>query len=179
MQAQVSGEEGGALCSVTDETAATGKHSLKFTDAPGLARIYQPHFFYQLRPLRRKVSVSLDLRVEQGAITLAECRDAGKPYLVGPSIRVDDHGQMTGNGKMLLTVPRGKWFHIKMTFNLGKNSTGTYNLAVTLPGQKSQTFIDLPFGNKQFDCFQWFGFMSMANAKAVYYLDNLKVSMAK
>jgi parallel beta-helix repeat protein len=178
-RAHISGDDGNASCRVTRETAATGKHSLKFTDAPGLAQVYQPHLFYQPRPLRRRVRVSLDLRVEPGAIVVAECRDAGKPYRVGPSIRVDGTGQMTAGKKPLLTVPQSQWFHIEMTFNLGKDSTGVYDLAVTLPGQKLQTFPALPFGNKQFDCLQWFGFMSMANAKAVYYLDNLKIAPVK
>jgi len=161
---------------VTAETAATGKHSLKFTDAPGLAQTYHPHFYYQLRPLRRKVRVSLDLRVEPGAIAWMECRDASKPYRVGPSIRVDGNGQMTAGKKPLLTVPQSKWCHIEMTFNLGKDATGAYDMAVTLPGQKPQTYTALPFGNKQFDCLQWFGFMSMANARVVYFIDNLKIA---
>ena len=178
-QAQISGEDGGASCRVTNKTAASGKQSLKFTDAPDLAQVYHPHLFYQPRLTRGKVRVSLDLRVEPGAIVWAECRDAGRPYRIGPSIKVDGNGQMTTGKKPLLSVPQGKWFHVEMTFNLGKDANGAYDLAVTQPGQKPQTFPGLPFGHKEFDRLQWFGFMSMANAKAVYYLDNLKIAPVK
>jgi parallel beta-helix repeat protein len=175
-QAHISGDGDEEACRVTSETAASGKHSLKVADAPGLAKVYHPHLYYQPRSLRGKIRVSFDLRIETGAMVAAECRDAGKPYRVGPSIRVDATGQLSAAKKPLLSVPQGKWFHIEMTFNLAKDSAGAYDLAVTLPGQKPQTFTGLPFGHKQFDRLQWFGFMSLADAKAVYYLDNLKIA---
>jgi len=178
-QAHISGDGGDASCRVTRETAASGKQSLKFTDAPDLAQVYHPHLYYQPRPLRRKVRIAFDLRVEPGAMVWAECRDAGKPYRVGPSLRVDANGQLTANKQPLLTVPHSKWFHIEMIFPLGREATGTYDLTVTIPGQKPLAFPGLPLGNKQFDCLQWFGFMSMANARAVYYVDNLKITPVK
>jgi hypothetical protein len=178
--AVVSGEDGGASARVTDKTAKSGKRSLKFTDAPDLAQVYHPHLYFQPQLTRGKVRVALDLRVEPGAIVWMECRDGtAKGYRVGPSIRVDGSGQLVAAKKPLLSVPQGKWFHIEMTFNLGKDATGAYDLAVALPGRKPRTFPGLPFGHKEFDRLQWFGFMSMANAPAAYYLDNLKIAPVK
>lgn len=178
-QAHLSGETGGASCRVSSETAASGKHSLKVTDAPNLAQVYHPHLYYQPRLTKGKARVALDLRVEPGAVVWMECRDASRPYRVGPSIRVDGKGQLFAGKKPLLTVPLGKWFHLEMTFTLGKDANGTYALTVKLSGERPQTFADLPFGHKEFRSLQWFGFMSMANAKAVYYVDNLKIAPAK
>jgi hypothetical protein len=58
---------------------------------------------------------------------------------------------------------------------LGKSATGTFELTVTLPGQKPQRFEKLPCGSKEFSRLEWLGFMSNANRSAVAQLDNLCV----
>ncbi|MBM4050924.1 MAG: right-handed parallel beta-helix repeat-containing protein, partial [Planctomycetes bacterium] len=55
--ATVSGEDKGASIRVTDEMAASGQRSLKFTDAPGLAHDWQPHLVY--RPLFKRGTARL------------------------------------------------------------------------------------------------------------------------
>ena len=50
---------------------------------------------------------------------------------------------------------------------------------VKLSNGETKKFPALPCGHSDFNRLQWFGFMSMANAKAVYYLDNVKIAPVK
>jgi hypothetical protein len=177
-RAQVSGEEKGASIRVTDEAAAKGKHSLKFTDAPGLAHPWQPHMYYRLRLDRGTVHLSFDLRMEKGAILFHEWRDSASPYRVGPSIHVEKTGELIANGKPLMKVPLGEWIHLDFACGLGKRA-GTYDLVVTLPNQPAQKFEKLPVGSPKWRTLHWLGFMSMATEKTVFYLDNLKLECEK
>jgi len=86
--ATASGEEGGASIRVSDEAAASGQRSLKFTDAPGLKHDWQPHLVYAPRYHRGVARLSFDVRLEPGASFVHEWRDASQPYLIGPSIAI-------------------------------------------------------------------------------------------
>ena len=173
--ATTSGQEKGASILVTDETAATGKRCLKFTDAPGLGHDWQPHLAYRPDFSRGKAQVSFDLRVEKGAIAWIECRDSGSPYRVGPSLKVDAAGQLSANEKPVMPLAQGKWLHFEMAFALGRDTAGTYDLVVTPQGGEAQRFEKLPFGSDQFRAFRWFGIVSLATDTAVFYVDNVEV----
>lgn len=166
-------QSGQASVSVTDETAATGRRSLKFSDDASAERLWEPHIFYTPAFLAGKVRVSYDLRAEAGAIAWMECRDAANPYNAGPSLRVEG-GKLFAGQQQLMAVPVGQWVHYEVTVALGKASTGTYDLAVTLPGGDVKRF-ELPLARAAFRRLQWLGFMSMADAKTVFYLDNVRV----
>ncbi|MBM3477228.1 MAG: hypothetical protein FJX75_28510, partial [Armatimonadetes bacterium] len=62
------GEAGEATIRVTDEQAASGKHSLKFTDAAGLDFSYNPHLWYTPYLTNCLAHLQYDLRIEPGAI---------------------------------------------------------------------------------------------------------------
>jgi len=173
--ATVSGEEQGASIRVTDETAATGEHSLKFTDAPGLEQVWQPHLFYSPHCRQGLLRLSFDLRVEPGAIVWTEWRDAAQPYRVGPSFQIDGTGQLLVNGQLLRTVPLEEWFHVEVVCGLGTQATGTYDLTVTVPGEEPQTFPEQPCGDPKFKRLHWLGFVSLATEETAFYLDNVKL----
>jgi hypothetical protein len=73
--AVVSGEEKGASIRVTDQQAASGKRSLKVTDAKALEPSWQPHFFYQPHIAEGAVGESFDLKLQPGALMFTEWRD--------------------------------------------------------------------------------------------------------
>ncbi len=178
--ATVSGEDAaqGSSIRVTDETAASGKHSLKFTDAPGLEHEWQPHMYYYPGFVKGIVRVSYDVRLEAGAIFWNEWRDLASPYRVGPSVRIEKTGELKANGKPLLTVPIGQWVHLDFVCGLGMRSTGTYELTVTVPGQQPQKFTGIPTGTPEWKRLDWFGFISLATEKTVFYIDNVEVRAA-
>jgi len=173
--AHVSGESERTSIRVTDETAASGTHALKFTDAAGVEPTWQPHLYYAPYVMRGAVVGSYDLRLQPGALFRNEWRTGGHPYHVGPAITVDGAGVVNAGGEELLTIPRDAWVRVAIECTLGIQSTGTYNVAVTLPGHEPQRFEGLPFGSDRFRVFEWFGFISDANADVAFYLDNVKI----
>jgi len=58
---------------------------------------------------------------------------------------------------------------------LGKQATGTYNLAVTVPGQPPVRFERLPVGSPGWKRLRWLGFISLAREKTAIYLDQVKL----
>ena len=82
-------------------------------------------------------------------IFINEWRDASQPYRVGPSIRIDADGQLSANGKPLMTVPIGQWIRLEFSPGWARQATGTYELTVTLPDRPAKKFTDLPVGNPE------------------------------
>ena len=175
--AVTSGEESGASIRVSDEAAVDGRRSLRFTDAPGLKYVWQPHLIYQPRLRKGIVHLSYAIRLEKGAEFVHEWRDASNPYRVGPSLRITPTGELSANGKPLLSVPVGQWVRISIQAGLGKQSTGKYVLTVSFEGQEPKRFVDLPVGNPQWHTLRWLGFISLANDKTVIYLDDVKLKV--
>jgi hypothetical protein len=160
---------------VTDETAASGKHSLKFTDARGLQHAYNPHCVYKLNHSTGTTHCSFDMRIEDGVRINHEWRDWRiSPYDVGPSFWVNGTKLNVG-GKSLLELPLGKWVHFEIVADLGKKNAGRWTLAVTLPGRKPRRFKGLNNGSTKFEKLTWVGFTSNATNKTVFYLDNLEL----
>jgi len=168
-------EKKGDSIGVTEEAAASGKRSLKITDAPGLAAVYNPHFYYDPRHTNGVTRFSFDIRVEPGAVLFHEWRGEGHPYLVGPTLWFGD-GKLRVRDKELLVIPAAKWIHFEISAGLGPQSTGTWDLAVTLPGEPTRRFAGLKNGSPDWKTLRWFGFCSTANAKTVFYLDNLTLT---
>ncbi len=77
--ARVSVEGRGDALAVTEETAASGKRSLKAVDAPGLQHGFNPHFFYVPRHREGVTRCAFDLRLEPGAVVFHEWRDDAHP----------------------------------------------------------------------------------------------------
>ncbi len=164
---------------VAAETAAAGKHSLKFTDAPGLKHPWNPHMFYAPHFREGRATLSFALRLEEGAVFSHEWRDAAHPYRVGPSIGVDAGRQLLAAGKPLAAVPFGKWFRVQIVCGLGKKAGGTYDLTLTLPGERPRVFPRLPCGSSKFQRLEWLGFVSNATRGAAFYLDNVELKLDK
>ncbi len=168
-------EAKGASIRVTDETAAAGQRSLKFTDAAGLDREWQPHMFYRPNYRSGIAHLSLDVRVDEGAVFWLEWRDSASPYRVGPSIRIEKTGQLKANDEVLVTVPLGEWTHLDIECGLGNSATGTYDLTVTPPDGQATRYEGRACGSDRFRRLEWLGFISLATDRAAFYIDNLEL----
>ena len=173
--AQVYTENKGDSIGVTEEAAATGKRSLKIQDAPGLQHGFNPHFFFTPYHGEGVTRLAFDMRVEPGVQMYSEWRDEGGQYRVGPSLTIGG-GKLQVGGKAILDIPAGQWVHYEVSAGLGSKSTGTWDLAVTLPGQPPMRFDSLKNGSPDWKALKWLGFSSTADAKTVYYLDNIDLS---
>ncbi|MFZ5832748.1 MAG: right-handed parallel beta-helix repeat-containing protein [Planctomycetota bacterium] len=178
-QAKTLGEEGDATLRVTDATAASGKHSLKFVDAANLSRDYHPYLYYTLNWRQGMLRAAFDVRRGNGYALRHEWRDDGKPYHVGPSVLFDSDGSIKVGKRTLLKIPADQWARIEILCGVGEKGTGMFDLTVTLPGRKPQRFDDLPCGSREFRRLQWFGFSSTGNQPAELHLDNLKLDEVK
>lgn len=172
----VSGEERGASIRVSEERAASGKRSLKATDAKGLEPSWQPHFFYQPHLVQGRVRQSFDLKLQPGVLLFTEWRDEKSyPACIGPSVTFDGAGRITAGGRLLATVPTDRWIHVEIEAPLGKNAARKYTLTVVAPGGTRHVFADLPMSGKDFQELHWLGFVSTAAADTAFYLDNLRI----
>ena len=169
----VEGKGDGIL--VTDEVAASGGHSLKVLDAPGLQFAYNPHFFYEPGHTDGVTRFRFKMRIEQSTDMYQEWRDSANPYHVGPSLAVRG-GKLIVGGKELIELPVGEWVGFDVSAALGNRSMGKWDLIVTLPGQASMTFAELPLGSAEWKTLTWLGFSSMATDKTTLYLDDLELS---
>ena len=166
-----------ATIRVTDETAATGKHSLKFTDAPGQKASYNPHLFFTPVFTDGVLVGKFALRHETGALFSHEWRDAATAYHAGPSLTVRADGTLTVNNRDIAKLPPGQWVTFEITCALGAKAAGTYDLTVTLPGRVPPLREkNLPcVSGKAFTALRWWGFVSNSPDAAVFYLDDLSV----
>ena len=166
-------EEKGGTIRVTDETAASGKRSLKFTDAPGLSKPFFPYMQYNPGFTRGLATMRLALRVEAGTSLSIEWRE--KPHSdTGIRIAVGPDGKLRSGGKAL-DVPLGQWIRLEATCGLDLQSTGSYDLVVTLPEGKPQRLAKLPLEKKGFRAFHYLVITSGAAAPTAFYIDDLEL----
>ncbi|MBL7223289.1 MAG: right-handed parallel beta-helix repeat-containing protein, partial [Candidatus Brocadiae bacterium] len=179
--ALVSGEMGGASIVVTDEAAATGKRSLKITDSSAAKPSWQPHFYYQPHFTEGTVRQSFRVLLRPGCSFFTEWRDeTGYPGNIGPSVRLDGHGNVTASGRKLATVPVGKWVRVDIECALGQKGKGAaYTVTLTVPGSKPQRFENLRFSGDDFHAVHWLGFVSIAESDTVFFLDDIQITQAK
>jgi hypothetical protein len=174
----LSEENDEAVIRVTDEKAADGKHSLKFTDAPGQKNVFDPHMYYSPGYDEGTLDGSFDFCPEPGAIFFHEWRNQDNPYKTGPSMWVMADGSLFASGQKLMVIPEDRWTHFDIRCGLGDEANGKWSLTVTLPGQPAKTFDNLPC-SPDFKSLNWYGFCSMANAKTVFYIDNISLKPMK
>ncbi len=74
-----------------------------------------------------------------------------------------------------MTVPLDTWVKLDIICGVGPQSTGTYNLTVTVPGQSPRTFENLPFANREFKKLEWYGFISLGEKAATFFIDDINL----
>lgn len=159
---------------ITDERAASGNHSLKIVDAPGLQHEYNPHFFYVPNHDRGVTTCSFDLLVGPGVRMYHEWRDGAHPYRVGPSFWVVD-GKLLVWRKPLMDLPTDTWIHFEVAAPLGPKANGTWSLTVQIAGQPARRFDGLRTGSPEWKKLSWLGWSSMATDKREFFIDNLRI----
>ncbi|MBN2450255.1 MAG: right-handed parallel beta-helix repeat-containing protein [Lentisphaeria bacterium] len=168
-------ENRGDAIAVSAETAASGNHCLKITDAPGLQHAYNPHFAYLPNHTTGESRCRFHMRIEPGVRMYHEWRSWDvEPYRVGPSVWIED-GLLKVGGKELLRLPTASWFHVEVAAKVGSEADGTWTLIVTLPERKPRRFEGLRVGNPDFRNLTWMGWSSMATEHAVFYLDDIRI----
>jgi hypothetical protein len=154
--------------------AAEGRQSLLFQDAPGLPRAYYPMLSFHPHHQTGTSTVSFALYLEPKAIFIHEWRTQGNPYRTGPVIHVQN-GRLTGVKGLDVALPIQKWIRFELSAVIGEAVTGRWNLQVTPEGEPTQEFKNLPCRHPDMKTLDWVGFISNANEKTEFYLDDLKI----
>jgi len=166
------GCENGASIAVTDETAATGTHGLKFTDVGKPNHPCQPEMCYHPN-LFHGIAVSrFDVRLEAGAIFWHVLRAGGHD---GPLLIFTETAEILVDDKPLTKFPRGQWLHIEIECPLGDQANGKFSLRVLMPDGEPKRFDNLPCSFKEFRSIESSFYLSFTDGKSVFYLDNVGV----
>jgi hypothetical protein len=187
-RAQVHAEAPAAIAVVSD-VASTGRRSLRFTDAPGLQRPWEPHLTYSLNypPGKYRFSVDIQNSKQTPARWYMEFRDWRQPLFVGPTFAGRPDGTLTAGGKFgsetgqireLAVIPNGTWSTVGIEFETGPAAPKTYTLKLKAAGGADRAFRDLPFVDAGFQQPTWFGISSVSNEHAVFHIDNLLLGPA-
>ena len=153
---------------------AEGKQSLLFQDAPGLPAHYYPMLSFNPHHRSGTSTVSFALYLEPKAIFIHEWRTKGNPYRTGPVLHVQN-GRLTGVKGLDVAVPTQKWIRFELSAVIGGAVTGRWNLKVTPEGEPTKEFKDLPCRHPNMKTLDWVGFISNANEKTEFYLDDLAI----
>lgn len=156
---------------VVEDQAASGRRSLKFTDAPGLKPSWDPHWVLKPQYQDGRVRVAFQVRAGQGAAFFVEWRGPGQPYPTGPSLHVEGGRICERRSGKALALPADTWVKVEMEARLG---AGRWTWRLTLPGQAPQAFQDLPCDA---DCRElaWLGFVSTATEAVYFWIDDLEI----
>ncbi|NUQ62373.1 MAG: right-handed parallel beta-helix repeat-containing protein [Pirellulales bacterium] len=158
---------------VSEETASSGRRSLKFADAAGLKASYMPYVTYPLDLADGRLRAGFDLRIERGALFIYEWRDDPYTYNLGPRLSTDADGWLEAGGKRLVQLPPSQWVRIDVDCGLGRLAGGTYDLTVRLPGAEPHRYSGVAC-SPQFKTLNCVVVMSLADSPTVFYLDNVE-----
>jgi hypothetical protein len=163
------------LIEITSEKSASGKHSLKMRDDPGLKAAFNPHFHWDPRFIEGVARMEFSIMLEPGAHIYCEWRSAGHPYQVGPSIHFRE-GTLLARNRKLMDIPAGQWAVVKMQAQLGGKASSRWQLEVKLPGEQPRVFNDLEC-DSEWSAARWVGFSSLSRGSEAVYLDDLVMEL--
>lgn len=172
---------------VTEEAAAEGKKSLKFTKVDGLKFGFQPHVYFSSDRYgsgKLRFACHLLNSLEKPSEFYVGLRDytiKGREYLDGASILIKPNGTVIASGKAVASVPPGKWAHLEVLLDLGQPGQAAvpkgYRLTLAVAGGKEQVFDGIPYVHPEFKQFTWFGFSSVGKQGSVFYVDNVRLEL--
>lgn len=161
---------------VSDETAASGRNSFKFTSGPGAEKPFYPYLVYQPDYKEGVATVVFALRLGAGCRVGVDLRDySGGGFVNGISLGFDGNGTLRAGDRELGRVPVDAWFRVAISLGIGEARTGTYRLRILLPDNRVLDFPDLPLGNERFTKLDWVGFIAHGTNPSVFYLDDVRM----
>lgn len=160
---------------VVEDQAASGKRSLKITDAPGLDPSWDPHLVLKPGYKTGIVTVSFQIRMEAEAKFFLDWRGPGHPYQTGPHLAFEKGFITERRSKKKMALPADTWAKIEITAVVGDQANGKWTLKISAPGSPVQEFKDLSC-DADWNELAWLGFVSTATDKVAFWIDDLKVS---
>jgi hypothetical protein len=178
----------GESIAVTDETSSplaidgvlqkTSKHSLKFQDAPGLAKNFEPVLDIATSWDSGTINVTFDTMGQPKADWFFESRTSSSgEYGAGPMIswKKGILYATLGDKVKLADIPPGEWFRVAITATTG---SGTFDVKLTRQDGTSKEFKRLvckPTWNQA----GYLLFSSLGTTKTAFFIDNIALSRTK
>jgi hypothetical protein len=161
---------------VTDETAARGRRSLRFVDGKDAPYPFCPdmemHFPAVGAPLHTGLSMRFAVKLSPGARVRVEMRDSA-PKL-GPGLSLGRDGKAWVGDVALCDVPTDAWVWVEITARIADDRTG-FDLTLTMSDGTRQRFSDLPFGDAAFAKCDWAVIYGDGDEAATFYVDEVEV----
>jgi hypothetical protein len=162
---------------VTEEVAGiNGPRCIKVTDSASFAAAFYPYAQMQLYGLdkgRVEFGFALMQPSNEPAGCDVELRSGISSYRVGPSIRITREGAIKAAGKEIGKMVPGQWTRFKISFGLGGDANGSYEL--TLSNSSGETKETLPFVHKDFREVSRIVISSPDKQDGKYYLDAISI----
>ena len=167
---------------VSDEQAAGGRHSLKFTDGPGQRQPFTPHVYYRCNFAEGNAVGRFAIRLDRHASFYYQWRHFGgahfeRSYVNGPTVTILPGGKLVDGAKTLLELPTEQWIRFEVSCPLGEQAQGRYEMRVFLPQESKPTVFHNLKMSPDFKELTWFGIVSKAEQNAVYYVDDLSITV--
>ncbi|NQT51653.1 chitobiase/beta-hexosaminidase C-terminal domain-containing protein, partial [bacterium] len=163
----------------SDEQAATGTRSLKFTDGPGQQYPFNPHVYYRCRFDEGQMVGRFAIRLDAAAQFRYQWRHYEGGYHEGPTVFIAPGGKVQHDGKTLVTVPVGQWVRFEVSCGVGDDATGKYAMKVWRPGAKAPKVFDGLAHSPEFTRLDWVGFVPNDQRECVVYVDDIEVRPGK
>jgi hypothetical protein len=112
--------------------------------------------------------------LEPEAVFIHEWRTKGNTYRTGPVLHIAN-GRLTGVDGLDHPLPTGRWIRFALSATIGEGVTGRWNLGVAADGEPTQEFLNLPCRHPDMKTLEWVGFLSNADEKTAFYLDDLAI----
>ena len=169
------------------EGGAPSKHSLKAQDMPSLAHSYDPVLDIYPKWESGTFHVSFDIMAQPDAAWFFEMRVKGGEFGAGPYVKYQN-GKLTPGlkgGPVPFDVPPNQWVRVSITATTETPATPTTearpgNWTVSFTRQDGEQKSYLPFAAKPgWNAASYLLFSSLADKKAAYFIDNVKLEQLK
>lgn len=172
--AEIEEENDSAVIRVTDETSASGRRSLKFTDDGKQQQPWHPFLRYGYKCASGRLRVGFAVKIEPGGHLTHEWRDFENPDKPGPSIVIES-GKLYANGQFLESMPMDRWVTLEIDCRIGPGLT-TYSVKTRVQGsRKWSVFNDLKH-SPEFHRLMSLYFIADGQEPGAFYIDRLSIS---
>jgi len=179
---------GNTSIATTNETAAAGKGSLKFTDDPVAPMSWNPDLENSPSPFGAPDYIGgildFDMRVGADAEVLVALRSKsarerlGEQACPGPAINFGG-GKINIAGNAFCDLPIDQWIHVNLAYDFASGTQiSKSTLTVTLPDGTKKS-INTTTENQSYDQTDWLVVSGGATKHAAFYLDNFKLEAVK
>ena len=165
-------EVGKGTVRISEEAAASGKRSLKFTDAKGLAKSFYPYLNYKPGHSRGVSIVRFAIRLEKGALVEFSGREEAH-HQAGLSLWFQEGGVRMGGKKLLPAVPLGQWLRCEMQVPQSTRSREGITLTLSLADGTKKTFERLPVTRAGF-ALNFLVITSQATVDSAFFVDDIE-----